>query len=309
MIGKIKESEVCSALALELAATPVGTRLVVGVTVEDKAFGAEETLPEPVLGAVVAVVESPPGEAVVEALPEADEALELCELGPPVLLLEEAGGMTTPEELEEIPEPVDNEPLGATLLELPVDPVPKPLLELVAPVPKGMLELADAPVPNGLLELADAPVPKGLLELADAPVPKGLELVEIPVPTKLREVVCDPPPVPSREDGDEPVPKTADEVLFREDVRGLTFGVVVANGAVGPANEVGLTKERFPEGPMMSLADVVALTITSSVRIEGVCAPFDTQGTGISSTLVPIVVVRVEQAETEPAGLITPSET
>ena len=64
----------------------------------------------------------------------------------------------------------------------------------------------------------------------------------------------------------------------------------------------------LPEGPTTSLAEV-ELTITSSVMIEGVLAPSVTQGTGILSTLVPIVVVMVEHAETDPAGLITPLET
>jgi len=48
-------------------------------------------------------------------------------------------------------------------------------------------------------------------------------------------------------------------------------------------------------------------TLTSSV-INGSGPPVDSHGSGIISTLVPTVVVRVEQAENVPTGLIAPSE-
>ena len=58
---------------------------------------------------------------------------------------------------------------------------------------------------------------------------------------------------------------------------------------------------------MINLADVLA-TLTSSVT-KGIGLPVGSHGTGMTSTREPIVVVRVEQADIVPTGLITPSET
>ena len=57
---------------------------------------------------------------------------------------------------------------------------------------------------------------------------------------------------------------------------------------------------------MINAADVLD-TLTSSV-IKGSGPPIDSHGTGMTSTRLPAVVVRVEQAETVPTGLIAPSE-
>lgn len=57
---------------------------------------------------------------------------------------------------------------------------------------------------------------------------------------------------------------------------------------------------------MIKAADVLA-TLTSSV-MKGSGPPVDSHGTGMTSTLEPTVVVRVEQAEIGPIGLMAPSE-
>ena len=62
----------------------------------------------------------------------------------------------------------------------------------------------------------------------------------------------------------------------------------------------------FPDGPIIKAADVLA-TLTSSVT-KGKGPPVDSHGTGMTSILVPTVVVRVEQADTVPTGLISPLE-
>ena len=64
-------------------------------------------------------------------------------------------------------------------------------------------------------------------------------------------------------------------------------------------------KEIFPEGPISSAADVL-LTITSSVMNGSGDPPVDVHETGITSTLVPIVVVIVEHADTVPTGWNSP---
>lgn len=71
-------------------------------------------------------------------------------------------------------------------------------------------------------------------------------------------------------------------------------------------SKVRLRNEMFPDGPMIKAADVLS-TLTSSV-MKGNGPSVDVHGTGMMSTLEPIVVVRVEQADNVPAGLISPSE-
>lgn len=62
-----------------------------------------------------------------------------------------------------------------------------------------------------------------------------------------------------------------------------------------------------PVGPTTSDA-VVPPTSTTSVKSDGNAAPADAQGTGITLTNVPIVVVIVEQAVAVPIGSIAPFE-
>ena len=78
IIGMIAAIEVCSSLALELATTPVGTRVVVAEATGDTAFGTEDTSATAVLEGDVALVDAEPGDAVDE-LGEEEEERELWE--------------------------------------------------------------------------------------------------------------------------------------------------------------------------------------------------------------------------------------
>ena len=245
--------------------------------------------------------------------PTADELLMGDEIGSGGAELDDmgAGELPDPKGGVTLPGSPDELELASGGVTLPAEP---DTLEL--PLPNGGVTLLATP------DTVELPVPKGGVTELGVVVGGGPEalLAEI-----LPWEVTDAPPETELLPETDPEPET--ELLL---LTGRLFALVEDPMAVllpdtdrDPRLELlpdGATEEEDGKAVGWSSHDsliklisvpttrdaVVPSTSTTSVKTGGKGDPFDAHGTGMISTRVPMVVVRVEQAVTVPVGTISP---